>query len=566
MLDLIPTEDTRGRVPLPFQPLLMVAAVTLAILIGPETATADSPKPNVIFILADDLGYGDVECFGLDQSKTSTPNFNELARQGMRFTNAYSIASVCVPSRVSVMTGRYAFRFGKPERGGPWGFLGPQFSAERMTLARMLGSVGYRTGYVGKWHLGTRMTTLNEEVQGIGNVDYSSPLEIGPPQYGLHDSFILPGSLDMFPYAFVRNNHWVGDVSTTKGWSAFARMGPAAHDFEDTNVLNVIATQAEQFIQSNSENPFFLYVGLTAPHTPVSPSKEFAGKSEIGIYGDFVMNTDAIVGRVMQAIEIAGLSGETLIIASSDHGPASYAGDRRKATKGQLSELKRKGHSAAGPFRGYKFSIYEGAFRVPFVARWPGKVPSGSVCDKTIGLIDLMATLGEIADVPLAEHEGADSISFVQHLIQSPQQSDAFKNVKARDEIFLQGVRGYAYRHENWKIAFCPGSGAVGHWGNEPASDEAWREALRKYGKNPKSHLELERYPFVQLFDLEADPGETRNLAFDHPKVVQDLVTRAKSLIDKGRSTEGRQLTNDRVVKLFQSVPRWVWQDESPKR
>ena len=303
----------------------------------------NAAPPNIVFVLADDLGYGDINSFGLGRCQIDTPHFDRLAREGMRFTNAYSIASVCVPSRMSIMTGRYAFRFGQPAPGGPWGFLGTRFKTDQFTLAKMLRSQGYRTGYVGKWHLGTLMTTTDGKVQGLTNVDYSKPLKIGAPQHGFDESFILPGSLDMYPYVFARNNRWVGKVTATKGWSAFGRMGPAAEDFEDYQVLGTFGDEAEKFITASKRKPFFLFVGLTAPHTPTSPTREFEGKSRVGLYGDFVMNTDHILGRVLAALDQAGVADNTLVIASSDHGPASYAGYKREATYLQIKGAGKEG-------------------------------------------------------------------------------------------------------------------------------------------------------------------------------------------------------------------------------
>ena len=208
-----------------------VPAVLLLLLAASHSQAA---RPNIVYMMADDLGIGDVKCYGKDRCRTKTPAFDSLARDGMLFTDAHAVASVCVPSRIAIMTGRYAWRFAKPSRSGPWGFLNPQLPVGTFTIGSMLRDAGYRTGYVGKWHLGTLMQTKDGKNQGLDNVDYDRPLQIGPNDYGFDYSFILPGSLDMYPYVFARNGQFQGNVTARKGWSAFNRVGPAAEDSRTT--------------------------------------------------------------------------------------------------------------------------------------------------------------------------------------------------------------------------------------------------------------------------------------------------------------------------------------------
>jgi len=542
------------------------AAVSLQTLIGlvllawlPSAGAAEAARPNVVFILADDLGYGDVNCFGGQRCRIDTPHFDRLAREGMRFTNALSIGSVCVPSRIGIMTGRYAWRFGHAGPGGPWGFLGTRLPPGQHTVATMLKTAGYHTGYVGKWHLGTLMQTTDGKPQGIDNVDYAKPLKIGPPQYGFDDSFILPGSLDMYPYAYVRSNRWVGKVTAKKGWSAFNRIGPAAEDFQDFEVLDTFCGEAERFIarravEARRGRPFFLYLALTAPHTPLSPSAAFEGKSRLGVYGDFVMETDHCVGRMLAALEAHGLQGNTLVIATSDHGAAPYAGRNRKATDGQLKELEKEGHYASGPFRGYKFSVYEGGFRVPFVVRWPGVVETDATCDRLIGLHDLTATLADVAGVDLTEKQGPDSISML------PLLRDAAA-APPRTSIIVQSTRGRAIRSGDWKLTFCPGSGCEDRWLIAPGCRQAWKQAVETYGKRPRSREELLRPAFVQLFNLATDPAETTDLSEQHPEKIRELGALFHAQVESGRSTPGRPLANDRsAIPAFSAVPAFVWQ------
>jgi len=312
-----------------------------------------NPPPNVVFILADDLGIGDVGCYGGDLCAIDTPHIDALAAEGIRFTDAHVTASICGPTRRAIMTGRYNWRFGPTIGSGPWGFVGPRPGTEDFTLAKMLRRAGYRSAFVGKWHLGTLMTTTDGKVQGPGNVDYSQPLRLGPVEFGFDESFILPGSLDMYPYAFVRNNVWQGEITARKGWSAFNRIGPAEKDFEDHEVLETFYREAEAFLEQQSEeNPFFLFLSLTAPHTPTSPGVAWKGRSALGVYGDFVMEVDHAVERVLGALEEKDLAEDTLVLFTSDHGAAPYAGNILAATPGQIRRLEARGHDANGPFRG----------------------------------------------------------------------------------------------------------------------------------------------------------------------------------------------------------------------
>ena len=533
--------------------------LALLAVTGTLSRACGAERPNIVFILADDLGYGDIEAFGGDLCNVDTPHFDDLCRQGMKFTNAHVTNSVCVPSRTSIMTGRYAFRFSPPEPGGPWGFLGLQFPPSQFTLGQMLKHAGFKTGYVGKWHLGTRMVTRNGGVQNAGNTDFTQPLTVGPRDYGFDESFILPGSLDMFPYAFIHNHHWVGEVTAEKGWSAFNRRGPAAEDFEDVHVLDTFSAQAEAFIadQAETTEPFFLYVALTAPHTPTSPSEAFVGKSRIGLYGDFVMNADACIGRVVAALDKHGLTDNTLVIASSDHGPGHYSGRLRKATANQMQAMEQDGHRPNGPWRGYKFSVFEGGTRVPFAAKWPGTIAPGSECDALVGLQDLLATSAEIAQVTLAPEEGPDSISFL------PLLTDAAASAP-RTSMVIQGTRGSSLRDGDWKLVLCPGSGSSGPFFTAPEADAAWRQAVETYGRKVRTPEELEQPPFLQLFNLASDPGETDNVAAHHPDRIRDMLAAYRTILTRGRSTPGPNLENGRPLNIFQPVPAFVWAE--PRR
>ena len=514
---------------------------------------ADSNRPNIVFILADDLGIGDTKCYGGDRCLIETPNIDALAQGGLRFTDAHVNASVCGPTRAAIMTGRYPWRFGNAAPGGAWGFVGARFATDTFTLGKMFHRAGYRTLYVGKWHLGTEMTTKDGKVQNETNVDYTKPLKIGPPQYGFDNSFILPGSLDMYPYAYARNNVWQGEVTAQKGWSAFHRVGPAEKNFQDHEVLETFYGEAESFIaKQNKEKPFFLYLALTAPHTPISPGEKWQGKSELGVYGDLVMEVDHAIERVRNALKEQGVYENTLMLFSSDHGPASYAGNILKATPGQIHLLEEKGHYPSGPHRGYKFSIYEGGLRVPLIAHWPGVIEPGGTCDALVGLCDLMATFAELSDSKLDSENAPDSISFAK-LLRDPNSPGARQNL-----VMQSGLGCFAVRDGAWKLCLCPGSGAKGIYGNKPTQEDAWRNASEDFNRELKM-ADLYQAPFVQLFNLTKDPHEDRNLAAKYPQRVAEMVELLRKQIENGRSTQGPKLANDKHVNIVGNrVPDFI--------
>lgn len=504
-------------------------------------------KPNVVFILADDLGIGDVNCYGRDRCLIETPNIDALAAGGLRFTDAHVNASYCGPTRRAIMTGRYNWRFGSTVKGGPWGFVGPRPNTEKYTLGKLFRRAGYHTGYVGKWHLGTVMTTTDGTNQGPTNVDYSQPLKYGPVEFGFDESFILPGSLDMYPYVFAKNNVWQGEVSAQKGWSAFNRIGPAEKSFQDHEVLETFYAKAETYLdQQTVDRPFFLYLALTAPHTPTSPGAAWQGKSDLGVYGDFVMEVDHGVGRIREALKKNNLDENTLVMFSSDHGPASYAGNTLKATPGQIKDLESVGHFPSGPHRGYKFSVYEGGLRVPLIANWPRVIRPAVRSDALVGLCDLMATFAEIADVPLAEDEAVDSISFAG-LLRDP------GSAGTRTDLTMQSVTSFVLRDGIWKLCLCPGSGVPAGSGNAAGNDPmpavAWGAAMALFKERPTDE-DLLRPPFVQLFNLESDPHEDTNLAAEHPKRIAQMVALLQQQIVRGRCTPGPTLANDAPVKV----------------
>lgn len=508
-----------------------------------QLTNANEGLPNIVYIMADDLGYGDAAPFGNERCKIPTPGMSQLAAEGMRFTDAHTIASVCVPSRLAVMTGRYPWRITGQGRSGPWGFLAPQFKPGHHNLAHLLNNAGYQTGYIGKWHLGLSMVTTDNETQTIGNVDYSKPVTAGPNDHGFDYSFILPGSLDMYPYAYLRNQKFLGNVNKSRGWSAFNRIGPTEENFEDYEVLQTFRGEVRRFISRNAKaaksgRPFFLYFALTSPHTPTSPHPDFQGKTKLGIYGDFVHETDYCLVSTMETLKKYGLDENTIVIFTSDHGPAPYAGNILKATYDNVKGLEKMGHYPAGPLRGYKFSVYEGGMRIPFLIKWPNQITPGTTCDRLIGLNDLMATLAEITGSNLEAHQAVDSISYLP-LLKDP------TSTATRHNLQMQGTHGWSYRMDDWKLCLCPGSGSLGIYGNVPKPEDAWPTAVQQFGRNP-TREQLTEAPFIQLFNLKDDLAEQHNLAKQHPQVVERMFALMQQQFADGRSTGGPKQANDR--------------------
>ena len=517
----------------------------LVVVAGADCLARESGKPNIIYIMADDLGYGDAAPFGGQQCKIPTPGMSRLASEGMRFTDAHSIASVCVPSRLAIMTGRYPWRINGIGQSGPWGYIAPRFKPGSHTLAHMLNDAGYKTGYIGKWHLGLSMVTTDDRPQQIGNVDYSMPVKAGPNDHGFDYSFILPGSLDMYPYVYLRDQRFLGNVNKRRGWSAFNRVGPTEENFEDYEVLQTFRGEMHEFIARNANNakqgrPFFLYLALTSPHTPTSPHPDFKGKTDLGVYGDFVYETDFCLVATMEALEKHGLDQNTIVIFTSDHGPAPYAGNVLEATYNNVKGLEKMGHYPAGPLRGYKFSVYEGGTRIPFIIKWPEHVEPGSTCRRLIGLNDLMATLAEIAGVTLTSEQATASISYL------PLLTDPLAKA-TRHNIQIQGTHGWAYRMGNWKLCLCPGSGALGVHGNVPKPADAWVAAVKEFGGKP-TREQLLAAPFVQLYNLANDLAEQNDVSKQHPKVVEEMFALMQQQFNNGRSTPGPRLENDRAT------------------
>ncbi len=508
--------------------LQKLAALALATLACCSTAAAaDAPKkaessrsPNIVFILADDLGYGDVKCLNRD-GKIATPNLDRLAAAGMTLTDAHGSSSVCTPTRYSILTGRYNWR-SRLQTGVLGGYDKPLIEPGRLTAASLLKQHGYHTACFGKWHLGMNMAqrAAGEPRLFGSNVDFSKPIQNGPTTLGFDQFFGISASLDMPPFVFIANDRFTELPTVEKNW---VRKGPAAADFEAIDVLPTLTRKACEYVaeRSKSDGPFFLYLPLNSPHTPIVPSKEWQGKSGISPYADFVMETDWAVGQVLDALQQHGLAENTLLMFTSDNG-CSPAAD--------IPELEKHGHHPNYIFRGHKADIWDGGHHIPFIARWPGKVKPGSSSDQIVCLGDLLATVAEMLEVKLPDNAGEDSVSFLPALLGKADHP-------LREALVHHSINGrFAIRQGRWKLELCSGSGG---W-SKPGDPEAAQQGL----------------PSVQLYDMVEDIGEEKNLQAEHPELVEKMTALLTRYVNDGRSTPGASQKNDADVKIVKPLAK----------
>ncbi len=500
---------------------LSAGAMTIGGCSVAKIADAENPqkrsRPNIVYILADDLGYGDVSCLNKN-SKIHTPNIDQLAKKGMIFTDAHSGSAVCTPTRYGILTGRYCWR-SRLKSGVTWGYSPHLIEDGRMTVASMLNPYGYHSACIGKWHLGL---DWQKQPDDPGQVDFTKPVKHGPTTNGFDYNFIIPASLDMDPYVYVENDRVTAvpnrTIDAEKG-KRFWRKGPIGADFKHIEVLPKLTEKAVSYIDQRAKDketsPFFLYFPVPAPHTPILPTKEFQGKSNTNEYGDFVLQVDWTVGQVMKALERNGIEKDTLVIFTSDNGCSPMA---------DFEELAQFNHDPSYVFRGHKADIFEGGHRVPFITRWPSRIQAGSVCEDTICLTDLMATAAEITGYTLPDNAAEDSVSMLPNLL-----GTATKPL--REATVHHSVNGsFSIRQGQWKLELCLGSGG---W-SEPRPGN-------------KKHEEL---PAIQLYDLGKDIGETTNIQDKHPDVVKQLTALLQDYIDRGRSTPGAPQKNNGKVKI----------------
>lgn len=500
--------------------------------------------PNIVLILADDQGVGDVSHTG---GLAPTPHIDRLTEEGLRFTDAHSTSSVCTPTRYSILTGRYNWR-SRLKKGVLAGVSPPLIPTDRMTVASMLSQQGYRTGIVGKWHLGLGWQKLpNGEkreaeegsTEGTGwDFDYSKQVEGGPLALGFDSSFIIPASLDMFPYVYLRDDIPTEIPTVSKKW---VRAGPAGKNFEAVNCLRDFARESRKFIashmQKSADKPFFLYVPLTSPHTPIVPAKKWQGKSVIGSYGDFIMETDWVVGEVLAELDKQNITKNTLVIFTTDNGCSPAA---------KIPDLIAKGHHPNSKLRGHKADVFEGGHRVPFIVRWPDQVKAGQHSEQTISSVDLMATAAELSGADIPSNAAEDSYSLM------PLFKDPHMKQSVRPYTIHHSIGGaFAIRQGPWKLALCPGSGG---W-SAPKPREAHKNAA---------------LPPVQLYNLEVDLAETANLYIQHTEKAKAMAELLAKAIRDGRSTPGEPQHNEgwpntfpaKVIELYPFLGEGLKQKE----
>ena len=499
-------------------------------------------NPNVVVFLVDDMGYGDASCLN-PEGKISTPNYDRLAAEGMVFTDAHSSSAVCSPSRYGLLTGRYNWR-STLQAGIVNPFGDPLIARDRLTMGGLLQRHGYRTGCIGKWHLGMGWDfdrtdaflpdrdTFRSDVfphdreatdaeRETWREAFAKPTTGGPTTRGF-DWYFGVDVPNWPPFCYIENDRAVGIPSEFLP----ARMldhhqasipGPAMAYWHFEQLLPMWAKKADAFIADSacSGEPFFLYLPMTSPHTPLAVNPEWIGRSGLdNLYADLVMETDDICGRVLDSLDRYGVADDTLVLFTSDNGCAPYIG---------VEQMEAQGHYASGRFRGYKSDAWDGGHRIPCIVRWPGVVSPGSTTDHIVCLTDLMATIAAIVGDDLPDSAGEDSASLLPLL--------RGENRPVRESVIHHSISGkFAIRDQRWKLVLCPGSG-----GWTKRDDEAAAEGL----------------PLVQLYDMTSDPEERHNLESDRRDVVRRMLAELKRIVAAGRSTPGENRSNDTDVDIW---------------
>ncbi len=498
-------------------------ALLTVFLLTASSALHAAEKPNIIFILADDIGYGDFGCYGA--TKVKTPNVDRLASQGLRFTDAHSMASVCTPSRYSLLTGEYAFR--KNGTGIASGVEGLLIAPGRTTVPSLLKPAGYTTGIVGKWHLGL----------GTTPTDYNVEIKPGPLEIGFDYAWIMPATGDRVPCVWVENHRVVNldpadpiklDYTVGRGAPrSFVKgipriggqIGGKAALWDDQNISTVIAEKSCAFIEQHKDQPFFLEVATHNIHVPRAPNPQFLGKSACGVRGDAIAEFDWTVGQVLDALDRLKLADNTLVILTSDNG-GILDNNGPDMVHGIGSEDANNGHLFNGVLRGTKGTVWEGGTRLPFITRWPSHVQPG-VSDALVCQVDMLASFAALTGQKLAPADGPDSFNILPALLGE-------KTVQpGREYLIEQNNTGTAVALRKGNLKYIPGQGGGKATRRKKAQPERASEAVADRDLPPAA---------AALYDLSTDLSETKNMAAAHPDIVAAMATMLEELKTQGRS------------------------------
>jgi arylsulfatase A-like enzyme len=491
----------------------------LSFELGFSSFAAQTTKlPNIVYILADDLGYGDLGCYNRD-SKIPTPNLDRFATEGMRFTDAHAPTSVCTPTRYAILTGRYCWRSRlKSQVLGPWGAT--LIELDRLTAPVLLKQRGYATACIGKWHLGWQWPTKDGQppssaTNRLSNVDFSKPIAEGPTTRGF-DYYFGTDVPNYPPYCFIENDRIVGipTLPDTGREDGFNRPGPMLPGWKLVNILPELTKRAVKFVEDSAKGgkPFFLYFTLTSPHYPVVPAPEFHGKSQAGEFGDFVFQSDWTVGQVLDALKRSGVSENTLVIFTSDNGPEITG----EVNPGAYDRAQRYSHYSMAGLRGAKRDIWEGGHRVPFIARWPGRIKAGAVSGETICHVDFMATVAALIGAKLPDNAGEDSFNILPVLL-----GERYTSPIREATVHHAASGKFAIRRGDWVLV----DARTGD-DNAKRGEPEWLKKERGY--------EAHNQP-GELFNVKQDLSERRNLYAEQPEKVREL----KALLEKYK-VEGR--------------------------
>ena len=522
--------------------MLLFQFVSCLLVTFCTTVAAEQPveqPPNVVLIFADDLGYGDLGCYGA--TKVKTPNIDQLAAAGRRFTDAHSASAVCTASRYGLMTGEY------PSRKNIWGPAGITQSllidTDQLTIADVFKNKGYKTAAMGKWHLGF----------GAGTNTWKQPLRPGPNDLGFDYFFGVPLVNSAPPYVFVEHDKvyggdpadplvYLGRKTKEKVTAItpltkehgnrvpnfFSGETEAHKLYNDFTIGTTLAEHATKWIGEQSDEPFFLYLSTTNIHHPFTPAKRFQGTSECGLYGDFVHELDWIVGEVVKSLEENGVSDNTLIIFTSDNGGMFNHGGQKAFEMG---------HRINGDLLGFKFGTWEGGHRVPFIARWSGHIKAGTTSNQLISGVDMLATFAALLDEPLAADQLADSVDVLPALIGDPE-------IPLRDTLVLSPYRPTNLSIRKGKWVYIPARGSGGFSG-KPGTHAAGGPVCASFVGSENSDFANGKYkadaPLAQLYDLEADVSQTRNLHNEYPDVVKEMSTLLKDYAPPKKPTRPKK-------------------------